>query len=185
MAARLEIAEQARIASELAYRAEVFHTAWFAIASKAGRTEFRPAFESHAEILVMTQAAHMSALVVTLHSLFERSDRTVNLPAISKQLGGVGKDMLEKCEPIAKKVAQLRHNMFAHRSGSLTREDVFTLAAITSNDMRLLATRAMSVCRMLHAALDMPPPREAIGARAAIENLLSAVTRDSLALDQA
>lgn len=179
MADKLDITEQVRIAGELAYRVQVFYEAWFAIASRDGRAEFRQAFDYHAEILVMTQAAHMSALVVTLHSLFERSPRTVNLPNISKQLGGVAGEMLEKSEEIAKKVAKLRHNIFAHRSGKLTREDVFALAKITPNEMRLLATRAMSISGMFHAELGLPPPLEAIGARAAINNLLSAVARDS------
>jgi len=88
-------------------------------------------------------------------------------------------DLLEKSESIAKKVAKLRHNIFAHRSGKLTKEDVFALAKITPNDMRLLAERAMSVSRVFHAELGLPPPLEAIGARAAITNLLSAVARDS------
>ena len=121
----------------------------------------------------------MSALVVTLHSLFERSNRTVNLPAISAQLNDIAREELEKCSPISKKIAKLRHNIFAHRSGRLTKEDEFKLAAITPNDMRWLAGRAMAICRTFHRELGLEAPPEGIGARAAIENLLDAVERDS------
>jgi len=163
----------------LAYRAEVFHAAWFAIASREGRSRYGAALAEHAEILVMTQAAYMSALVVTLHSLFEQSGRTVNLPNISKQLELVAADDLERCAPMTIKVARLRHNIFAHRSGKLSKEDVFKLAGISSNDMRWLAGRAASISRQFHRHLELPAPPEAIGARAAIENLLSAVERDA------
>ena len=179
MARKMPIAEQVRIAGELAYRAEVFHAAWFAIASREGRANYGAALAEHAEILVMTQAAHMSALVVTLHSLFEQSSKTVNLPNISKQLEHLAADDLERCIPMTVKIAQLRHNIFAHRSGKLSKEDVFKLAGISSNDMRWLAGRAAAISRQFHRHLDLPAPPEATGGRAAIENLLAAVERDS------
>jgi len=179
MTQNLPIAEQVRIAGELAYRAKVFHAAWFAIASREGRSRYGAALTEHAEILVMTQAAHMSALVVTLHSLFERSAKTVNLPNISKQLEHLAADDPERCVPMTVKIARLRHNIFAHRSGKLSKEDVFKLAGLSSNDMRWLAGRAASISRQFHRHLELPAPPEAIGARAAIENLLAAVERDA------
>jgi len=179
MAQNMPIAEQVRIAGELAYRAEVFHAVWFAIASREGRSRYGAALAEHADILVMTQAAHMSALIVTLYSLFEKSAKTVNLPNISKQLEHVAVGDLERCIPMTIKVARLRHNIFAHRSGKLSKEDVFKLAGISSNDMRWLAGRATAISRKFHRHLELPAPPEAIGARAAIENLLAAVERDA------
>ncbi len=121
----------------------------------------------------------MSAFVVTLHSLFEKSKKTVNLPTLSAELGGAAQDKLSECTAVAKKIAKLRHNIFAHRSGRLTKEEVFGLASITPNEMRLLVIKAQAICRIMHRQVDLPLPFEMIGARAAIDNILSAVQRDS------
>lgn len=179
MSEQLSLAEQVSIAGELTYRAEIFHAAWFAIASREGRERHRVALVDHAEILVMTQAAHMSALVVTLHSLFEVSRRTVNLPGISKQLDDAQAPELQACAPIAKKVAKLRHNLFAHRSGRLSKQDIFKLAEITPNDLQWLAFKASAISRVFHRLAGLPDPPAAIGARAAILNLLDSVSRDA------
>lgn len=179
MAKKLDMAEQVKIAGELAYRCEVFHTTWFAIASREGREKYREALNQHAEILVMCQAAHLFALVCALHSLFEGNDDTVNLPTLSANAGDIAADELKKCEDVVCKVAKLRHNLFAHRSGKLTTERAYALATISSNDLRWLAGRAGAIVRILASELNLPAPPEAIGAQAAVKNLLDAVARDT------
>ena len=181
MAKTLPVAEQVKIAGELAYRCEVFHATWLAIASREGREKYREALDEHAEILVMCQAAHLFALVCALHSLFEGGSDTVNLPALSARVDDIAASELKRCQPIARKVAKLRHNLFAHRSGKLTTEQVYALAKISSDDFRLLANRASAIVRIIAHELNLPAPPEAIGARAAVTNLLDAVARDTRA----
>ncbi|MEO7411614.1 MAG: hypothetical protein ABIU10_09935 [Sphingomicrobium sp.] len=181
MARALDISEQVETASELAYRAEVYHTTWFAIASRDDRASFAHAFDDHAEILMIMQGTAMTSLIVTLHNLFALRDDTVNLPRISRQMKDLGRDQLSNCAAAVTKVARLRHNVYAHRSGKLTIPDSFRLAAISGNDMRFLANRAMSLCRVFSHELRLPNPQEPIGAKAVIHNLLAALNRDASA----
>lgn len=179
MGKQLALAEQIQIAGELAYRCDVFHTTWFAIASRESRDKYKEALNEHAEILVMCQAAHLFALVCALHSLFERREDTVNLPALSSKINDVAADELKRCEIVAGKVGKLRHNLFAHRSGKLTTEKAYALAGITSNDLRWLSARAAAIVRMFARELDLPAPLEAIGAKVAVTKLLDAIARDT------
>jgi AbiU2 len=177
----LPIADQVTIAGELAYRCEVFYATWIAIAGRDSRARYRPAFDAHTEIWLTIQAAHVFALICTLHSLFETDSKKqkLTLQALSAHADDVAADLIAKSAVIARKVATLRHTFFAHRSGKLTTAEAFALAKVTPNEIRLLATRASAIVRIIAAHLDLPSPPQAIGARAAITNLMDAVARDT------
>lgn len=120
----------------------------------------------------------MFALVCALHNLFDPRRDTVNLPNLSAFANDAAAQQLERCADVARKVKKLRHKFYAHRSGSLTTAEIFRLAEITPNELRFLANRASAIIRMIARELDLPDPPEAIGPRAAINNLLDAVARD-------
>jgi hypothetical protein len=174
----LEIEQRAVIASEMAYRCQVHHEAWFAIANRDNRKKYRDVLDEHAEILVLTQAAHLVALVCTLHALFETAAKRLSLPNLSKELGGLGASELAECLPICSKVEKLRHKLYAHRAPNLSREQIFDLAAITPNELGELARRAVEITDLFIGKLGLPDVPKAIGARAGIENLLDALARD-------
>ena len=178
MGAKLDVADRVKIAADLSYRAQVFHATWFGIASRDGRAKYAHALDEHAEVLIMAQAAHMVALVCALHSLFERSVKTVNLPAIDAELGGIAGDLIEEAQVTAAKVAKLRHNLFAHRSGRLTQAEIYRLAAITPDDLRWLAIKSSAIVRRFCDHLELEVPVDADHARSGIESLLDAVSRD-------
>jgi hypothetical protein len=127
------------------------------------------------------QGAHMFALVCGLHSLFERKPDRINLPTLSALADNVAVNELAQSAEVARKVEKLRHNLYAHRSGSLTVAEIFALANLKPNELRFLATRASAIVRIIASQLNLPAPPEAIGARVAIENLLDAVARDTVA----
>jgi hypothetical protein len=181
MAKPLPLSEQVAIAGDLAVRCETYYATWLAIADRHNRTKYRVAYEQHPEILMSIQGAQMSALVCGLHSLFERKAGRINLPTLSALAEDVAAEQLAKSAEAAAKVLTLRHNLYAHRSGSLTVADIYRLAEIKPNDLRFLAGRASAIVRIIARHLGLPEPVEAIGKRAAIENLLDAVARDTLA----
>lgn len=181
MAKPLPLAEQVAIAGDLAVRCETYYATWLAIANRHNRTKYRVALEAHPEILMSIQGANMFALVCGLHSLFEKDRRHVTLPALSEKAGNVAAEQLAQSAEVARKVAKLRHTQYAHRSGTHTTSAAFKAADLTPNELRQLAIKASAIVRVIARHLNLPAPVEATGPRVAIENLLDAVARDTLA----
>jgi hypothetical protein len=181
MAKALPLAEQVKIAGELAFKCETFYATWVAIAGRDSRSKYRDALATHPEILMSIQSANMFALVCGLHSLFEKDRRHVTLPALSERADDIAAKQLAQTAEIARKVAKLRHTQYAHRSGKLTTSAAFKEADLTPNNLKWLAMKASAIARIIAHHLELPPPPEAIGARAAVANLLDAVARDTLA----
>jgi hypothetical protein len=60
---------------------------------------------------------------------------------------------LQEAKPILKKLLIIRHNLFAHRSASLSYEKAFKKAAITPNEIRRLTEIGIETINLLRTAL--------------------------------
>lgn len=163
---KLSIEEQLITAGELVVRSRIFFDIWFLYASRETRPKLLPSMNEYSEFFRYDEHAHFVAFVVHIAALYEKRNDTINL----KQLISKSRD-LEKIDDkakealnthfdsvgeVVKKIAILRHNLFAHRSHSIEYEEAFSLAKVTPNEMRKLSDTAFKIVNTLLAAAELP-----------------------------
>jgi hypothetical protein len=108
--------------------------------------------------------AHFTALIVSLHSLYENRRDTLSISKLLKTLGEKNKiqnSALDKAnmlyteaKPLWLKVCILRNNVFGHRSDSKTIEEIFKEADITPGQLKRLIGLAKRLLNIVSHALD-------------------------------
>ena len=88
--------------------------------------------------------------------------------------------LLCQATPVVSKVAILRHNLFAHRSASMTYSETFERASLTTEQLANLTELALKIANALLLARGLPDQFFHPGPREHAEALLRTLRRSCL-----
>jgi hypothetical protein len=139
------------------------------------------------EFFIFTIHAHFVAFVVHMAGLFEKRNDTINLRRLANDMKVADMPLKTANEvdalfarsgPLAAKVMVLRHNLFAHRSASLSYAEIFEMADVTEGQLRNLTEIALRIANRLLVARGLPDQSFNPGPHEHAEALLEALLRD-------
>jgi hypothetical protein len=158
----MQLEQKLDLMVQLVLRARTFLDLWWVYEGKPTRGKYLPAMNLYPEFFRFDSHAHQVAYTIYLCQLFEKHPKTLNINNVLKEAkargvsGGnlaVAEKALQEALPIVKKLVILRHNLFAHRSGSLSYADAFKKAAVTPNQIRRLTELGLEAINSLRTAL--------------------------------
>jgi hypothetical protein len=114
--------------------------------------------DEYSEFFRFTPHAYLVTYVVYIAGVFETRRDTISFAALISQMKAAGQlegqeeavsNLLSVAKPIAKKVAVLRNNAIAHRTVSMSYDDVFKQAEVTPGELRDLTDVALEIANRL------------------------------------
>jgi len=169
-------------------RARLFFDLWFYFEAERTRAKILDTMEEYNAFFRYTPHAYLATYVIYIAGVFEtgRSD-TINLESLvreakldgrlSSKYASSAELILQEAKPIAKKVAILRHNAFAHRSAKTSYDDAFVRADVTPDQLRDLTDLALRVGNMLLSAAELQEQYFTSLPKAAAEKMMRALAR--------
>lgn len=162
---RLPLNDRIRIAAQLAVRCRIFFDLWWLQSSKGARRRFHSAFDKHWDFFRFDAHAHFVACILYTSAVMDDDPNTVGVCGLLAELSSNHRlnqsadiDVkLKAVRAIAPKVAILRNNLFAHRSGTIDYEGAFKKARLTPNELRRLVKLILAIANHLLAARQMSP----------------------------
>jgi AbiU2 len=155
----LPLEERLYRAGQHVVRARLFLDLWFYFEEKTTRDEIIETMREYNEFFLFTPHAYLLSYVIHIAAMFDRTRDTISLPRLAKEMKAAGliqgqeaaevDALLDKAAPIAAKVTILRHHAFAHRSASISYDDVFKLAAVKPDQLRDLTVVALKIANRL------------------------------------
>ena len=139
---------------------------WWLYESSDSRPQIIDAIRRFPEFFRFDSHAQLLSAVSHLAMLFESRSDTINFEAlindartnnlIDQDNLTVAEGKLRSIAPLRSKVAILRSNVFSHRSGSLSYDDVFEKAVITPFELRDLTDISLQISDILSQARGLP-----------------------------
>lgn len=140
-------------------RARLFLDLWFYFEEERSRREIFATMEEYGEFFRFTPHAYLVAYVVYMAGVFETRRDTISFAALILEMKAAGQlkgqedaavsSLLFSAKPIAKKVAILRNNAVAHRTISMSYDDVFKKAGVTPGELRDVTDMALEIANRL------------------------------------
>lgn len=139
-------------------RARLFLDLWFYFEQDSSRREIIETMREYGEFFRFTPHAYLVTYVVYMAGVFETRRDTISLDALIREMKPAGQlngqhevvsGLLSSAKPIAKKLAILRNNAFAHRTISMSYNDVFKLADVTPDELRDVTDIALQIANCL------------------------------------
>jgi hypothetical protein len=143
--------------------------------------------DDFSEFFQFTLHAHFVAFAIHMAGLFEKRNDTINLGRLADDVKVADMPLktanevdalLREAKPLAAKVMVLRHNLFAHRSASLSYAEIFEMADVTKDQLRNLTEIALRIANRLLVARGLPDQSFNPGPHEHAEALLEALLRD-------
>jgi hypothetical protein len=126
---------------------------------KTTRDEIIETMREYNEFFRFTPHAYFVSYVVHIAAMFDRAKDTISLTRLAREMKAArfiqGQEaaevdaLLDEAAPIAAKVIILRHGAFAHRSASISYDDVFKFAAVKPDQLRDLTEVALKITNRL------------------------------------
>lgn len=148
----------ARVAQHV-IRARLFLDLWFHFEEDRTRREIIETMREYGEFFRFTPHAYLVTYVVYVAGAFETRQDTISLVVLIREMKFAGQlngqdeaavnSLLSSAKPIAKKVAILRNNAIAHRTVSMSYNDVFKLADVTPGELRDVTDLALRIANRL------------------------------------
>ena len=139
-----------------------FFDAWWLYESSDSRPQIIQALNRFPEFFRFDSHAHFVAMVNHLASLYEKRQDTINFEALIQEASqgqlvssaalAEAQQQLQVVAALRSKVAILRSNLFSHRSGSVSYQRAFELAAITPFQLRDLTDAGLSISSIFSRA---------------------------------
>jgi hypothetical protein len=158
------LAERLQIAGQMVVRAQIFFDCWWYYESTETRPAILGTMNDYSEFFRFDSHAQFVSMVMYLGSLYDKRRDTITLPRLAKETASaiparaaeLPVDALSKAEALAEKLSELRHNLFAHRSASVSYAEAFRRANITAFEIRELLALSFDVVNRLMAMHSLP-----------------------------
>jgi hypothetical protein len=173
----LSLEERLYRAGQHVVRARLFLDLWFYFEEKTTRQGIIETMREYNEFFRFTSHAYLLSHVIHIAAMFDKTRGTICLTGLAKEMKDAGfiqgqeaakvYALLDEAAPIVEKVTILRHRAFAHRSASMSYDDVFKLAAVRPDQLRDLTEVALKIANRLLLARSLKDecfttlPREA------------------------
>lgn len=170
----------------LASLAKRHYEVWRVYTAPESRERLWDAFDDFADFMLLDERAHQELAILYAASLFETKDNTVHLHSLIDEIRTRGtapelvadaEHALAALEGVIGKARFLRHNAVAHRTASMSREEVFKRANITADELGELVARADALASSLAHAIGHSPVVLAFYAAGALDRLFTAAGR--------
>ena len=155
----LPLDERLYRAGQHVVRARLFLDLWFYFEEKTTRAKIISTMREYNEFFRFTPHAYFVAYVIHIAVVFDRTRNTISLTRLAKEMKAArliqGQEaaeldaLLAEAAPIVEKVNILRHGAFAHRSASISYDEVFKLAAVRPDQLRDLTEMALKITNRL------------------------------------
>lgn len=155
MAKRLPVDERLETAGQLVLRARIFYDIWRYYEGAETRPKILDTMNEYSEFFRFDPHAHFVSFIVHIAALFESRDDTINIPSLAQEFEASGavsaatvsaiNRLLDNVKTQRTGVVVLRHNLFAHRSSSITYADAFKKASLTPNQLLELTEVALQI----------------------------------------
>jgi hypothetical protein len=145
-------------------RARLFLDLWYYFEEHKSRQNIIETMREFNEFFRFTPHAYFASFVVYIAGVFETRSDTINLPALIKEMKTSGVLSIERCavdclmekaKPLAKKATILRHKAIAHRTNEMSYDDVFRLAGVRPDELRVLTDIALDIANRLLASSNL------------------------------
>jgi hypothetical protein len=143
-----------------------FFDIWWLYNGANTRPDIMATMNQYSEFFRFDDHAHFVSFIVHIAALFDNRRDTISLPRLVREAQSstripattvdCARPMLTRALSLSGKVAILRHNLFAHRSASLSYGDAFRQASVTVDELRELTETAMDLVNQLLVALGEP-----------------------------
>jgi hypothetical protein len=140
-------------------RARLFLDLWFYFEEDISRRQIIETMREYNEFFRFAPHAYLMTYVVYMAGVFENRRDTINLVSLAREVQASGRlnaqdeatlsGLMSPAKPIAKKVAILRNNAFAHRTISMSYNDVFALASVTPGELQDITEIALKIANLL------------------------------------
>jgi hypothetical protein len=159
MAKNLPVDERLITAGQLVVRARIFYEIWRYYEGAETRPKIIDTMNEYSEFFRFDSHAHFFSFIVYIAALFEAREDTINIPNLVRELKDLDAvsevtiskitELLGQIKAHIKGVFKLRHNLFGHRSASLSYADAFEKASITPNQLLELTKIALQIVNFL------------------------------------
>lgn len=145
-------------------RARLFLDLWFYFEEDRSRREIFETMEEYGEFFRFASHAYLVTYVVYVAGVFETRRDTISFDTLIREMKATGQlvgqgeavsSLLSSAKPIAKKVAILRNKAVAHRTISMSYNDVFKLADVTPGELRDITDIALKIANRLLLSCDL------------------------------
>jgi hypothetical protein len=184
--ALLPLDDRLETAAQLAKRARIFYEIWWYYEGAQTRSQILDTMQAYSEFFRFEPHAHFVSAVTYLAGLYESRGNTINLSQLIREAeaAGVDKAAIDKAQGLmtasaglVSKVMILRSNLFAHRSASLSYEDVFRKAELKPDQLGELADTALNVANTLLLARGLDEQFSHELSRRAVERMMIDLAR--------
>lgn len=160
---QLPFNEQLKTAGQLVCRARDFYDIWWFYDGTETRPAIIDTMNEYSGYFRSDQHAHFVSFVIHIAALFDGKRKDViSLPRLVKvcaRTGGFPKAVIKEAEALlakarvgAESATVLRHNLFAHRSATISYKQAFKEAAVTPNQLAQLTDTGLCIINRLLAA---------------------------------
>ncbi|MBO6539109.1 MAG: hypothetical protein JJ969_06855 [Rhizobiaceae bacterium] len=168
-------------------RARLYLDLWSYFEEEDSRHRIIHTMREYNEFFRFTPHAYLATFVIYASGAFDKRRDTISLRPLFREVSVAGhlqqqnisliETSLEQAQPIADKVAILRHKAFAHRSAHISYNDVFQMASVTPNELRELTVIALSISNCLLLAVGLHEQHFRELPRNAAESMMDALAR--------
>ena len=156
--------DRLKIAGDLVVRAQIFFDCWGYYESAETQPAILETMNDYSEFFRFDSHAHFVSMVMYVGSLYDKRRDTITLGRLAKETAALKPSKVSNlplvalgaAEAKAAKLVLIRHNLFAHRSASISYADAFREADITANEIRTLLSLSFEVVNALLSANDLP-----------------------------
>lgn len=158
MANPLPLDQRLSTAGQLVLRARISYDIWWLYEGVGTRPKIIDAMRVYSEFFRFDTHAHFISMVMHLSAVFEDRRDTINFNRLIKdaEKAGIKEEAikhanvcLETSRNVAKNLAKLRHKVIAHRDYTLPYDEVFKLAAVKPDEIRVLTETGLEIVNTL------------------------------------
>ena len=128
------------------------HSLWWAIVNKADRTHNQDVIVAYHNFFAASVFAFQQSFFVSANRLFDEDSRASSLRKLVTDLDSKNQALADKLKgrlqaeaaPL-KKILLLRHNVYGHRSSSISPTDLFNKVGIKPNEMKAVLGLAQEI----------------------------------------
>jgi hypothetical protein len=134
---------------------------WWTYAEKNSRKQHWAGIQALDRFVRFDELAHLWILVLQLRTLFDKRADTIRLSDLIKQClpGNLAAQLLRRVENLdaeREKIEVLRHKLIAHRDNTLYYNDVYKLASISHDVIKLVLDEAVDIFGILAEKAGLP-----------------------------
>jgi hypothetical protein len=145
--------------ADVAVTASVSFDVWWELQNAGNRHKYEDTMERYNQFFRATIDAHMLVLFITLYQMLEKRKDTQNINSVLERMRSEFPEheyryveverRIEELRPTWRKIAQVRSEIYAHRSKRANPDEVFEKVGITANEIGNFVKKVKVIVKIL------------------------------------